>query len=158
MNLKHILSSQVPLKVLAVVVPLMNVLIFVVDLQLEAFDTRLFFAPSEVPWILAKMSGQGRKIYAMVECFDLLFICLYTVLFVALWKYFLPRRSPWPAFLPGAADVVETVTAFSLAMIFPQSLSSLEVLLAIATPLKWIFFVVLLVKLGRRAAVILKAR
>lgn len=129
------------LKRLSVTALILNAGILFFDLELGAFDARLWYPAEQVPWILAGMGPAGRKVYVLVECFDLFLLTTYTLLFVGAWGALFSRRGwhffwPW---LPGLFDLIETVSALYLAVKYPEGDQPVERLLACATPLKWAF-------------------
>ncbi len=76
----------------------------------RTLDTHLYYSGDQARAFLAEFSPLETRVYIINECFDLVFLSLYTALFYFGFKKAFPKsRYAFIALIPGALDLIETV-------------------------------------------------
>jgi hypothetical protein len=107
-------------------------------------DTRLAYGPQHVRSVLVALGEGGREAYRLSALVDLSFIALYTALLVNWVRFFRNRKigtrwaRPALGLLPGAFDLIETLSILGLLHLYPAGSDPLVFAAVVATPLKWI--------------------
>ncbi|MBK8173333.1 MAG: hypothetical protein IPK60_23775 [Sandaracinaceae bacterium] len=81
----------------------------------QTLDTRFFYSAQTAHDFLVDIGAEGRSAYLRVECIDFGLICVYSAFLLRVFlRRFEGRPLHWIALVPGAFDLAETFTIFTL--------------------------------------------
>lgn len=116
-----------------------------------ALDARVLYGVAEPLACLEGLGATGREAYLVAAIADLLLIAAYTRLAWTLWRYFgASDRMPAIVFAPACFDLIETTGVLVLLTSFPEHPMAVAIAVTVATPLKWVSLVGLVLALGLR--------
>ena len=117
--------------------PVVGLLMSTIEIQ-QILDTRLFYSSNEAIQYFAQMTMLHSKLYLHHELLDLVYLCVYSILFFNLFEILFPlnKKLLFLAFLPGVFDLLETSSI--LYVLRGGSVSRVSAWLGTSTLLKWI--------------------
>ncbi len=135
-------------KFLWALIPLMMTELYFMrqPLPMQTLDSRFYYMPADVTLLLTFIERAGRLTYLRIELFDLSFLATYSLfilgflsrIFYTNLKKPVPRNMILICLVPGFFDVIETVGIIVMICVYPNYPDFLPVVVSIATPLKWL--------------------